>query len=109
MSSGIRNIIVISLIGPIFLAGNILFVANGLAEKGGEQKANWIRDHFLTGLAVIIILVLLILLLSPRNSSTKVLGIVRRCSVCDQRLIGSRIIVVNVAVKYHNRALFLIK
>ncbi len=88
MSVGIRKIIVISLIGIVFLAGNILLVANWLAEKGVEQKANWIREHFLTGTAVTIILVLLILLVNPRNNSSKIFGFVRRCPVCDHRLIG---------------------
>jgi hypothetical protein len=88
MSLGIRKIIVISLIGLILLAGNVLLVANWLAEKGVAEKANWVREHFLTGTAVTIILVLLILLVSPRNGSSKVFGFVRRCPVCDHRLIG---------------------
>jgi hypothetical protein len=88
MSLGIRKIIVISLIGLILLAGNILLVANWLAEKGVAEKANWIREHFLTGTAITIILVLLILLVSPRNGSSKVFGLVRSCPVCDHRLIG---------------------
>ncbi len=46
---GIRKIIVILLIGLILLAGNILLVANWLAEKGVAEKANWVREHFLTG------------------------------------------------------------
>jgi len=89
MSLGIRKIIVISLIGLILLAGNILLVANWLAEKGVAEKASWVREHFLTGTAITIILVLLILLVSPRNSSSKVFGFVRRCPVCDHRLIGN--------------------
>ncbi len=88
MSLGIRKIIVISLIGLVFLAGNILLIANWLAEKGIEEKANWIREHFLTGTAITIVLVLLILLVSPRNSGSRIFGFVRRCPVCDYRLIG---------------------
>lgn len=88
MSLGIRKIIVISLIGLILLAGNILLVANWLAEKGVAEKANWVRENFLTGTAITIILVLLILLVSPRNSSSKVFDFFRRCPVCDHRLIG---------------------
>jgi len=84
-----RKIIVVSLIGTIFLLGNILLVANWIAETGVTEKANWIKEHFLTGTAVTIILVLLILLVSPRNSGGKVFGLVRRCPVCDHRLIGS--------------------
>ena len=41
MSLGIRKIIVIVIIGAIFLACNILLVANWLAEKGVPEKANW--------------------------------------------------------------------
>jgi len=88
MSLGIRKIVVILLIGLILLAGNILLVANWLAEKGVAEKASWIRENFLTGTAVTIILVLLILLVSPRNGSSKVFGLLRSCPVCDHRLIG---------------------
>ena len=88
MSLGIRKIIVISLIGLILLAGNILLVANWIAETGVAEKANWLKEHFLTGTAITIILVLLILLVNPRNRSSKVFGLVRRCPVCDHRLIG---------------------
>ena len=88
MGLGIRKIIVISLIGVILLAGNILLVANWLAEKGVAEKANWVREHFLTGTTIAITVILLILLVSPRNGSSKVFGFVRRCPVCDHRLIG---------------------
>jgi hypothetical protein len=80
---------VISLIGLVFLAGNILIIANWLVESEIEQKADWIREHFLTGTAITIIFVLLILLVSPKNGSSKVFGFVRKCPVCDHRLIGS--------------------
>jgi len=89
MSLGIRKIVVISLIGIVFLAGNILVVANWIAERGVEQKANWIREHFLTGTAIAVILVLLILLVNPKASSGRAVGFVRRCPVCDKRLIGN--------------------
>jgi len=89
MSLRIRKIIIIGLIGAIFLAGNVLLIANWLSEKGVPEKANWIREHFLTGTAITVIVVLLILLVSPRNSGSKVFGIVRRCPVCDHRLIGN--------------------
>lgn len=65
MSLGIRKIIVISLIGLILLAGNILLVANWLAEKGVAEKASWIRENFLTGTDITVIIALLILLVSP--------------------------------------------
>ena len=46
MSLGIRKIIVIGIVGAIFLAGNILLVANWLAEKGIPEKADWLREIF---------------------------------------------------------------
>ena len=88
MSLGIRKIVVIGLIGAIFLGGNVLLIANWLSEKGVTEKANWVRENFLTGTAVTIIIVLLILLVSPKSSGSKVFGFVRRCHVCDHRLIG---------------------
>ena len=88
MSLGIRKIVIIGLIGAIFLGGNVLLIANWLSEKGVTEKANWVRENFLTGTAVTIIIVLLILLVSPKSSGSKVFGFVRRCPVCDHRLIG---------------------
>jgi rRNA maturation endonuclease Nob1 len=64
-------------------------VANWLGEKGVEQKANWLREEFLTGTAIAVIIVLLILLVNPKNVSGKVIGFTRRCPVCDKRLIGN--------------------
>jgi len=61
---------------------------NWLAEKGVAEKANWVREHFLTGSTIATTVILLILLVSPRNGSSKVFGFVRRCPVCDHRLIG---------------------
>ena len=89
MSLTIRKIIVLGLIGFVFLAGNILFVANWLAEKGIEQKANWLRKEFLTGTAIAVIIALLILLVNPKNMNGTALGFTRRCPVCDKRLIGN--------------------
>jgi hypothetical protein len=84
MTLTIRKIIVLGLIGTVLLAGNILFVANWLAEKGVVDWAKNIRTEYLTGTAITIIAVLLILLVSPKTRS-----LVRRCPVCDKRLIGS--------------------
>ena len=86
MSLGIRKIIVLSLIGLIFLAGNILVIANWLAEKGVEQKANWLREEFLTGTAIAVIISLLILLTGQKQS--RAFGFIRRCPVCDHRMIS---------------------
>ena len=87
MSLTIRKIIVLGLIGMIFLMANILVVANWLAEKGLTEKANWLREEFLTGTAIAVIIVLLILLVNPKSS--RAVGFVRRCPVCDKRLIGN--------------------
>ena len=88
MSLGIRKIIVIGLIGAIFLAGNVLLIANWLSEKGVPEKANWLRGNFLTGTAIAVIVALLILLVNPKKSG-KSIGFMRRCPICDHRLIGS--------------------
>ena len=86
MSLGIRKIIVISLIGLIFLAGNILLVANWLTEKGVPEKANWLRENFITGTAITVIIALLILLVNPGKSR---FAMTRSCPVCDKRLLGN--------------------
>ena len=83
MSLGIRKIIVIGLIAAIFLAGNVLLIANWLSEKGVPEKANWLRENFLTGTAITVIIALLVLLVSPGKSR---IGIGRSCPVCDKRL-----------------------
>jgi len=88
MSLGIRKILVIGLIGAIFLAGNVLLVANWLVEKGVPEKANWLRENFLTGTAIAVIVALLVLLVNPKSSGRS-LGFIRRCPVCNHRLIGS--------------------
>ena len=88
MSLSVRKIIIIGIIGAIFLAGNVLLVANWLAEKGVPEKANWLRENFLTGTAIAVIVALLILLVNPKTGS-KSIGFIRRCPVCDHRLIGS--------------------
>jgi len=87
MTLGIRKIIVLGLIGAIFLMANILVVANWIAEKGLPEKANWLREEFLTGTAIAVIVALLILLVNPKGISRAV-GFLRRCLVCDKRLIG---------------------
>ena len=68
MSLRIRKTIIIGLIGAIFLAGNVLLIANWLVEKGVTDKANRLRENFLTGTAITVIIALLILLVSPGRS-----------------------------------------
>ena len=89
MSLTIRKILVLGLIGMIFLAANILVVANWIAETGIAEKAGWLRKEFLTGTAIAVTVVLLILLTSSRNGSSRTIGFTRRCPVCDERLIGN--------------------
>jgi hypothetical protein len=85
MSLTIRKAIVLGLIGSILLLGNVLFVANWLAEHGVVDWARGIRAEYVTGTAVTIIVVLLILLVSPKAG---VRGSMRRCPVCDHVLMG---------------------
>jgi len=89
MTLTIRKIFVLGLIGMIFLMANILVVANWLAEKGLVEKANWLREEFLTGTAIAVVIALLILLVNPKSTSSRAVGFVRRCPICDKRLIGN--------------------
>jgi membrane-bound acyltransferase YfiQ involved in biofilm formation len=89
MTLGIRKIIVVSIIGLVFLAGNILLVASWLADKGVEERANWIRQEFLTGTSIAVIIALLILLVNPKSGSSRSFTLIRRCPVCDHGLTGS--------------------
>ena len=81
MSLGIRKLIVLGLVAGIFLLGNILIVADWLAEKGVIDIAQNIRAEFLTGTAITIVITLLILLASPARQAW-----CRHCPVCDHRL-----------------------
>ena len=83
MTLTIRKIIVLGLIGLILLIGNILFVANWLADKGVVDWAKNIRTEYLTGTAITIVAVLLILLVSPKKTDRWI----RRCPVCDHVLL----------------------
>jgi rRNA maturation endonuclease Nob1 len=89
MSLTIRKIIVLGLIGMIFLVANILVVANWLAQKGLAEKANWLREEFLTGTAIAVIIALLVLLVNPRKASGRAISFTQRCPVCDKRLVGN--------------------
>jgi hypothetical protein len=83
MTLTIRKAIVLGLIGSILLLGNIVLVANWLAEHGVVDWARYVRAEYLTGTAVTIIVVLLILLVNPRTGA-----LVRRCPVCDHVLLS---------------------
>ena len=72
MSLAIRKFVVIGIIGAIFLAGNVLVIANWLAEKGVPEKAQWLRENYLTGTTIAVTAILLILLVNPgRNRICK--------------------------------------
>jgi len=83
MTLTIRKIIVLGLIGLTLLVGNVLFVANWLADKGVVDWAKNIRTEYLTGTAIMIIAVLLILFVSPKKTDSWV----RRCPVCNHVLL----------------------
>jgi len=85
MTLTIRKVVVLGSIGAILLLGNILLVANWLAERGVVDWARHLRAEYLTGTAVTIIVVLVILLVSPKVGAR---GVVRRCPVCDHVLVG---------------------
>jgi len=89
MTLGIRKIVVLSLIGIIFLVGNILLIVNWLAEEGINEKANWLCEEFLTGTAITVIVALLIPLFNPKTTSGAI-GLFRRCPVCDKMLVGNQ-------------------
>ena len=86
-SLGIRKTIVLSLVGGIFLLGNVWFVVNWLQEKGLIEGAERFRHTYLTPTAITIIVVLMVLLVKPHADSVKV---VRRCPVCDRRILGRK-------------------
>ena len=88
MTLTIRKIIVITLVATVFMAANIVVIANWLAENGVEQKAHYLKENFLTGTAITVVLALLILLVSPK-SGRKTLSFSRTCPVCDKRLLGN--------------------
>ena len=90
MSLTMRKAVVLGLIGVIFLAANILVVANWIAKAGIAEKAGWLRQEFLTGTAIAVIVTLLILLVNPRSANSgRGGGSVRRCPVCDKGLAGN--------------------
>lgn len=88
MTLTIRRIIVIALLAMVFMAANIVVIANWLADSGVEQKASYVKEQFLTGTALTVTLALLILLVSPKNGR-KTNGLSRTCPLCDKRLLGS--------------------
>jgi len=77
--------ILLGLIGAILLLGNVVLVANWLAEHGVVDWARHLGSQYLTGTALTIMAVLLILLVNPKAGAR---GLVRRCPVCDHVLLS---------------------
>ena len=90
MNLKIRKIIVLLMIGAVFLAANILVVANWITESGIAEKANWVRETFLTGTAIAVIITLLILFVNPKSKSGRAVGFLQGCPVCDKKLFGNQ-------------------
>lgn len=85
MTLAMRKIIVIAVIATVFVGANIVVIANWLAERGVEEKANYLKENFLTGTALTVVLCLLILLVAPKNGS-RAFGFSRICPVCDRKV-----------------------
>ena len=88
LSLRIRKILILSLVGGIFLLGNIWLVVKWLEEMGVVDWARHMRSEYLTGTAITIIIALLILLVKPGREAVSRFGLMRRCPVCDHRLLG---------------------
>ena len=85
LSLGIRKVVVISLIGGIFLLGNVWFLVNWLQEAGMIDWAEGFRHTYLTPTAITVIVVLMVLLVRPRAEFAR---LIRHCPVCDHRILG---------------------
>ena len=88
MTLGIRKLVVLVLVVAVFLLANVWLVVNWLEKVGAVDLAEYLRREYLTGTAITIIVVLLILLVKPSREAAGRLGLVRRCPVCDHRVIG---------------------
>lgn len=87
MRLGIRKLIVLILVGSIFLLANVWFVVGWLEEAGIVEFAKYVKSEFLTGTAISITLILLILLIKPGKEAIAGSGFLRRCPVCDGRVV----------------------
>lgn len=66
--------------------------------------AHWLLEEFLTETAIAVIVALLILLVNPKNTSNRAICFLKRCPVCDKRLIGNSDYAVSVEVRYNLRS-----
>ena len=88
MTLGIRKTIVLVLVAAIFLLANVWLVMNWLQDTGVIDMAKYVKREYLTGTAITIIAVLLILLVKPAKEVAGRSGWIRKCPVCDHRLLG---------------------
>ena len=88
MTLGIRKLIVLVLVAAVFLLANVWLVVNWLDSMGVVDGARYVKREFLTGTALTIIVVLLILLVKPGRAAAGRVGLLRRCPVCDHRMLG---------------------
>ncbi len=88
MTLGIRKTIVLVLAASIFLLANMWLVMNWLQDKGVIDMAKYVRTEYLTGTAITIIIALLILLVKPAREAAGRAGLIRRCPVCDHRILA---------------------
>jgi len=87
MTISLRKLLVITVVGGVFLMGNILVVAHWFHEVGAVDMAQEVRQEFLTGTAITVIIALLILTVGVGGSIGR--GILRRCPVCDHGIQGT--------------------
>ena len=88
MTLGIRKLAVLVLVGAIFLLANIWLVVNWLEKAGAVDFTKHVHKEYVTGTAITIIVVLLILLVKPGREASGRFGLLRRCPVCDHRLLS---------------------
>lgn len=88
MALGIRKLIVLVLVAAVFLLANVWLVVSWLEDKGVIDGARYVRKEYLTGTAITIVIVLLILLMKPGREAVGRFFLIRRCPVCDHRLLG---------------------
>ena len=84
MSLGIRKIVVVGLVAGVFVMANALVITGWLADRGLIEWAASIRREFLTGSAIAVIIALLILLMPATRPARGILGLAKRCPVCEE-------------------------
>ena len=85
MALGIRKLIMLTLVVALFVLANAWLLVSWLEDRGVIDLAKHVRAEYLTGTAITIIIALLILLVGPKANGRSPL---RRCPVCDHRILG---------------------